>query len=637
MLVATSAAAFTATLDNTVVAVALRDLQRDLGAGVTGLQGVVTAYTVALAALLLTGGALVDTLGARRVLLAGLAVFGLASLGCALSTTVVTLVACRARRAPVPRCCCPGGWPCSLPPTRTRSRGAGRSGCGPALVGPRWWPGPWSGAARRVVRMAVGLLDQRAVVVVVLAVVARTPAVAGTGRRLDVTGTSLTLVVLGAATTAVVLSGRQGLSGAVLAPLVVAAVGSVLLVRAERRAGDPVLPLDLVRRRRFAGAALGAFAASLAVFVLLVFLSLFLQLVQDRTALRTGLLLLPLPVAVALVAPLVGRWRATALPVAAGLLLAGAGLLGLGTTLSAATGPLPLGLLLAMTGAGVGLTSAPVVAAALAEAGPRRAGLAAATVNVGRELGGVVAVAGLGALAVSRLSARLEAALVGVSPGQRPVVLDALLSGRTKDVRRLLLTDLGLARTLAIGGRIAEVASASFVASTRLMLDGAGALLLLAAVACALLLRDGRPTRRAGAARPAAPPAERPAARPAERPAPRSTTDLDADPSPSGPHHRPSGTRHRLAGRVGAGSRGGGAPQPPGAPASGRPSLRAPQPPGAPASGRPSLRAPQPPAPQVAERPPHGGALRQSWPRGRGRRCAPARPGPSRAAPRGPG
>jgi len=498
VLVATSAAAFTATLDNTVVAVALRDLQRDLGAGVTGLQGVVTAYTVALAALLLTGGALVDTLGARRVLLAGLAVFGLASIGCALSTTVVTLVACRAAQGAGAALLLPGGLAvlaASYPDPVARRRavvvwaGVGGSAlvAGPVvgglLVASYGWQSVfWINAP---------------LVVVVLAVVARTPAVAGTGRRLDATGTSLTVVVLGAATTAVVLSGRQGLSGAVLAPLVVAAVGSVLLVRAERRAGDPVLPLDLVRRRRFAGAALGAFAASLAVFVLLVFLSLFLQLVQDRTALRTGLLLLPLPVAAALVAPLVGRWRATALPVAAGLLLAGAGLLGLGTTLSAATGPLPLGLLLAMTGAGVGLTSAPVVAVALAEAGPRRAGLAAATVNVGRELGGVVAVAGLGALAVSRLSARLEAALVGVSPGQRPVVLDALLSGRTDDVRRLLLTDLGLARTLAIGGRIAEVASASFVASTRLMLDGAGALLLLAAVACALLLRDGRPTRRA--------------------------------------------------------------------------------------------------------------------------------------------
>ncbi len=56
VLVATSLAAFTATLDNTVVAVALRDIQADLGAGVAELQGVVTAYTVALAALLLAGG-----------------------------------------------------------------------------------------------------------------------------------------------------------------------------------------------------------------------------------------------------------------------------------------------------------------------------------------------------------------------------------------------------------------------------------------------------------------------------------------------------------------------------------------------------------------------------------------------------
>ena len=56
VLVATSLAAFTATLDNTVVAVALRDIQRDLGSGVAELQGIVTAYTVTLAALLLTGG-----------------------------------------------------------------------------------------------------------------------------------------------------------------------------------------------------------------------------------------------------------------------------------------------------------------------------------------------------------------------------------------------------------------------------------------------------------------------------------------------------------------------------------------------------------------------------------------------------
>ncbi|MCU1587565.1 MAG: drug resistance efflux protein, partial [Frankiales bacterium] len=71
-MAATSLAAFTATLDNTIVSVALRDIQRDLGSGVTGLQGIVTAYTVAMAALLLAGGALVDSWGAKRVFLVGL-------------------------------------------------------------------------------------------------------------------------------------------------------------------------------------------------------------------------------------------------------------------------------------------------------------------------------------------------------------------------------------------------------------------------------------------------------------------------------------------------------------------------------------------------------------------------------------
>ena len=95
VLLATSAAAFIAALDNTVVAVALRNMQSDLGVGVSGLQGIVTAYTVALAALLLTGGALCDVVGARRILLAGLAVFGVASAGCALSSSTPALISAR--------------------------------------------------------------------------------------------------------------------------------------------------------------------------------------------------------------------------------------------------------------------------------------------------------------------------------------------------------------------------------------------------------------------------------------------------------------------------------------------------------------------------------------------------------------
>ncbi|MCW2616274.1 MAG: transporter, partial [Frankiales bacterium] len=109
VLVATSLAAFTATLDNTVVAVALRDVQADLGAGVAELQGVVTAYTVALAALLLTGGTLADVAGRRRVLLAGLAVFAAASAACALSDSAGQLIAARAVQGVGAALVLPGG------------------------------------------------------------------------------------------------------------------------------------------------------------------------------------------------------------------------------------------------------------------------------------------------------------------------------------------------------------------------------------------------------------------------------------------------------------------------------------------------------------------------------------------------
>ncbi|MDQ3503279.1 MAG: MFS transporter, partial [Actinomycetota bacterium] len=109
VLVATSLAAFTATLDNTVVAVALRDVQADLGAGVAQLQGVVTAYTVALAALLLTGGTLADVAGRRRVFLAGLAVFAAASAACALADSTTSLIAARAVQGVGAALVLPGG------------------------------------------------------------------------------------------------------------------------------------------------------------------------------------------------------------------------------------------------------------------------------------------------------------------------------------------------------------------------------------------------------------------------------------------------------------------------------------------------------------------------------------------------
>lgn len=491
--VAVLAATFTAALDNTVVAVALRDIQRDLGSGVTGLQGVVTAYTVTMAALLLAGGSLVDAVGAKRVLLAGTLIFGAASAACATSHSVTALVASRAVQGVGAALLLPGGLALLAAvhpdgPRRRRALGVWAATGGAALVaGPvvggelvsrHGWP--------TVFWVNVPLC---ALVVVLLAGAPR--ALPGRRAGFDLAGAALACLTLGAATYAVVLAGRHGLSWRVGAALAVAAGAGWALRAAAGRHPAPLLPLALLRDRRWRGALLGSFAAALAVFVLLVFLSLFLQLVQDRDAQEAGRVLLPLPVALVVVAPLAGRWRAVRGPVTGGLALAGLALLCLGLRLRAGTGREEMEAWLAVVGAGVGLTSAPLASTALAAATEARAGLAAAGVNAARELGGVVAVAGLGALAVARLAHRLSSTLVtaGVAHDRRPAMLDALLGARTRDARRMLVQDLGVQRALQVAEGLTGTATASFVGSTRLVLQAGGAVLLVAALACARALR----------------------------------------------------------------------------------------------------------------------------------------------------
>ncbi len=496
VLAATSVAAFTATLDNTVVAVALRAMQKDLHAGVPALQGVVTGYTVALASLLLLGGGLVDVLGAKRVLLTGLGVFAAASGGCALARSPEALVVIRAAQGLGASLLLPGALAVLSvayddSAARRRALGVWAASGGFALVA-----GPVVG----------GLLVQAfgwqsvfwvnlPLCALVAAVVLRTPATPPAGGRLDKAGALLTCVVLGVLTYAVVLAGRHGWSSSVGGALGTAVLAALLLVRVEKRP-DPLLPGRLLRDRRFSGGALGAFAASLAVFVLMVFVALFLQLVQTSNALEAGLLLLPLPAALIVVAPLAARREHVAVPVAWGLALSGAGLLLLGLVLRTGTSHLVLCSLLALVGVGVGLTTAPVVSAAVDAAGRERTGLASATVNVARELGGVVAIAGLGALAVNRLLARLTDVLVSAqTPAAKlPGLLDLLLRGDSDASQKALLkAGLPPDKLIALGSTLTDTAKASFVTSTRVVLLVAGGFLLLTAAVSGRMLRGPAP------------------------------------------------------------------------------------------------------------------------------------------------
>lgn len=515
VLVATSLAAFTATLDNTVVAVALRDIQADLDAGVAELQGVVTAYTVALAALLLTGGTLADVAGRRRVFLSGLTVFAAASAACALADSSGQLIAARAVQGAGAALVLPGGlavlaaaYPDSGPRARAvglwAATGAAALVLGPVvgglLVAASGWPAVfWVNVPLcALIALVVALVPVAPLPVAPpsacppaatspgpddVAVGGRARPGGGVRARLDLPGQLLGALALAAGTYAVVLAGRDGLGAPVAVAVAVSAGAAVAFVSAERRARHPVLPLGLLRERSFLGATLGAFAASLAVFVLLVFLSLFLQLVQQREALPAALRLLPLTVALVVTAPVAGRWaaaRGPRHPVVTGLLLTAAGLALTGVRLAEEVGDLELALLLSLCGLGIGLTTAPVVAASLDAVASTRSGLGAATVNVARELGGVVAVAGLGALVVARLGTDLTRRLLelGVPGSRSDELVEALLRGATEsEVIRLADGDVALDALLQLRG----AAEASYVTSVRLSLLGAAAVVLVSA------------------------------------------------------------------------------------------------------------------------------------------------------------
>jgi hypothetical protein len=313
------------------------------------------------------------------------------------------------------------------------------------------------------------------------------------GSGLDLAGAGLACVALGTAAYGVVLLGRHGISWTPVPWLAGAVLAAVLLARVEVRAAAPLLPAPLLRDRRFRGATLAAFAAALAVFVLLVFVSLFLQLVLDHDARHTGTVLLALPAALVVTAAATSRWHAVLVPVVSGLVLAALGLLGLALALDPDVGDAPVAVWLAVVGVGVGLTTAPVVATTLAVAGERRAGLASASVTVARELGGVVAVAGLGALAVARLTARLTDLLVslGVPAAKQPDLLDALLRADKPTVRRQLVDAVGVDRALGAYQTFQSAATASFASSTRWVLCTAGVVLLvLAGLSGGLLASD---------------------------------------------------------------------------------------------------------------------------------------------------
>ena len=395
-------------LDVTIVVVALPDMARSLHASLSDLQWVVDGYALALAALLLGFGAAADILGRRRVHVAGLVLFAVASLLCGLSGGPGALVADRAVQGVGAAAMLATTLPLlgSVYQGRRRSVALGVWGAvsgGAAAVGPVLGGVLTEGPGWRWI-FFVNLPVSVAAVWLTLRVVPESKG--PRGMRIDWAGTVAFAGFAGGVTYAVVRAGEDGWGATpTLVSFALAALALVCFVLVERRVAHPLLDLGLLRKPAFVGVMAGGLAFNGVAFGGMPYLSIWLQTVLGMSPVRGGLTLLPLTGAAVVVSVLAGKLLhgvPARLTIGGGLLLIGTGcfcqaVLGAGSDWTA----LVPGLVL--VGVGTGLVAPGIAGAALAAVPAERAGMAGGAVNTVRQLGYALGVAVSGTVLTSRM------------------------------------------------------------------------------------------------------------------------------------------------------------------------------------------------------------------------------------------
>jgi EmrB/QacA subfamily drug resistance transporter len=391
-------------LDIAVVNTALSAIAADLDTGLSGLQWIVDAYTLPLAATVITAGALADRFGRRRLFTIGLAIFTATSLLCAAAPSITMLNGARAAQgvgAAIMFAVSLAVLSNAFPRIEDRMKALAAYG---ATMGGSFAVGPLVGGALTsgldwrwifLINLPLGLLC--------LWIVRRFVAESKDPRapRVDVPGLAtltggLFLLVYG------LLRGNdEGWSSApIAASLGGAAALLCAFVAVEARVAHPMLPLRFFRNPSFTGAQVAAFGISASLFAMWFYMTLYLQQILGLSAIEAGLVYVPGTLLNFLVAgsmASVGQKVSARVLIAAGLALVGAGqaLLTLLGVDSSSWLFLP-GLLVAMVGTGI--LNPTISHVALSSAPPEQSGLAAGVNDMFRQAGIAVGVAALGAL-----------------------------------------------------------------------------------------------------------------------------------------------------------------------------------------------------------------------------------------------
>ena len=398
-------------LDNTVVNVALPSIGRDFNTGLSELEWVVNGYALTFGVLMLTGGKLADLLGRRRIFIAGLAIFTLASLACGLATSAHFLIGARVVQGVGSALMNPATLSIIIATFPPRQRGmaigiwAGVSAMalaiGPLLGGLITDHIHWSWVF--FINVPVGILG-----IVVARLVIGESRDTSAVQRLDLPGLAASAVALFALTYGLIEANKHGwTSPLILSLFAVAAVGLVGFIVLEQRQKVPMLDLSLFRNPTFAGANAVMMLVGLAMFGIFLFVTLYMQNVLRYSPTKAGATFLPMTILIVLLAPIAGklsdrigsRWL-----MSGGMALVSLSLL-LDTRLDAGSNFWDILPPLLVGGAGMGLAMTPTTAAAMGSVPVDKAGVGSAVLNSMRQVGGSLGIAILGAIIASYITA----------------------------------------------------------------------------------------------------------------------------------------------------------------------------------------------------------------------------------------
>jgi EmrB/QacA subfamily drug resistance transporter len=399
-----------ALLDGTIVNVALPAIQRDLGGGLPAQQWVSNAYLLALGSLILIGGSLGDIYGVRRVFAIGVGAFGVFSVACALAPTIGVLIAARALQGAAGALLTPSSLAIIVMAFPVAKR-AGAIGTWTAWGGIAGIVGPLVGGVvvdntswRWIFALNVPLVV--ATIVLVLAAVPPSPKRAVRG--VDWLGAGLCALGLAGLVYGLVEQPRYGWGDArIVLALVLGTVLFAVFLVWERRAREPMLKLDLFARRNFTIANAETLTIYAGISILLFFLVIYLQQVAGWSAVRSGLVTLPLTIVMFLLSRRFGMLADRFGPrlfMGIGPLVAACGvllLLRVGLEVSFWSDLLPGMLVFSL---GLSMTVAPLTATVLADADESDAGIASAVNNAVARVAGLLGISVVGLVVASRLT-----------------------------------------------------------------------------------------------------------------------------------------------------------------------------------------------------------------------------------------